>query len=279
MKTYLSFVPAAVIGLFAAVPAMAQDTAPPKPVTVSGNVAIVSDYRLRGVSQSDEGFAIQGGITVAHESGFYVGTWGSNLAGWGAFGGSNMELDLIGGFKKTMSGGATVDVGLTTYLYPSGLSKTTVFEPFAKLSGAVGPASALLGVAYAPKQEALGNWSTTLGGKPGAKDDNLYIWSDVSGAIPQTPVTLKAHLGYSSGNPGLGPNGTSMAPSGKYWDWLAGADIAIPSTPLTLGIAYVDTDITKAEEARLNTAGVFANYRNGKSIASGKVVFSLTAAF
>ncbi|WP_288485175.1 TorF family putative porin, partial [uncultured Novosphingobium sp.] len=77
--------------LASAAPALAQD-AEVKPITVSGSVGIVSDYRFRGVSQSDKNLAVQGGITIAHESGFYIGTWGSNLAGWGTFGGANMEL-------------------------------------------------------------------------------------------------------------------------------------------------------------------------------------------
>lgn len=274
---YAFLLTAALLGVVA-LPAAAQETDPPKAVTVSGSVAVTSDYRLRGVSQSDEGFAIQGGITVSHESGLYAGIWGSNLAGWGAFGGSNMELDLIAGFKKSFDA-AAIDVGVTTYVYPSGLSKTTVVEPFAKLSGTVGPATALVGVAYAPKQEALGNWAPLLGGAPGSKDDNLYLWGDLAAGLPGTPLTLKAHVGYSDGNPGLGPNGTSMAPSGKYVDWLLGADFVVPGTPLTLSAAYVDTNITRAEEARLNTAGVFANYRNGDSIADGKVVFTIAAAF
>lgn len=65
----------------------AGDTAPPSAITVSGSATIVSDYRFRGVSQSDKDLAVQAGITVTHESGLYVGAWGSNLAGWGTFGG------------------------------------------------------------------------------------------------------------------------------------------------------------------------------------------------
>ena len=85
-----------------ATPALAQDdTAPPKAVTVSGSVGLTSDYRFRGVSQSDEQLAVQGGVTISHESGIYGGFWGSNLAGWGTFGGANMELDLIAGFKRS----------------------------------------------------------------------------------------------------------------------------------------------------------------------------------
>ena len=49
-------------------------------ITINGAATLTSDYRFRGVSQSDEGMAVQGGITIGHESGFYVGAWGSNLA-------------------------------------------------------------------------------------------------------------------------------------------------------------------------------------------------------
>ncbi|MGG9016188.1 TorF family putative porin, partial [Escherichia coli] len=63
---------AAALALIAS-PAVAQDTggetAPPPPFKASGSVALVSDYRFRGVSQSDKQFALQGGITVTHEIG------------------------------------------------------------------------------------------------------------------------------------------------------------------------------------------------------------------
>ena len=126
--------------MLSATPALAQDE-PEKPITISGSAALVSDYRYRGVSQSDEEMAIQGGFTVAHESGFYIGTWASNLAGWGTFGGANMELDLIGGFKVPVADGVTLDVGVTWYMYPGGESKTDFAEPYVKLSGTAGPLS------------------------------------------------------------------------------------------------------------------------------------------
>ncbi|MEN8675919.1 MAG: TorF family putative porin, partial [Alteriqipengyuania sp.] len=58
-------------------PALAQDEYEEEAdaIEISGNVSLVSDYRFRGVSFSDEDIAIQGGIDLAHESGFYVGTW------------------------------------------------------------------------------------------------------------------------------------------------------------------------------------------------------------
>ncbi|MBD3762291.1 TorF family putative porin [Sphingomonadaceae bacterium G21617-S1] len=277
-----SNITAAVLALCAATPALAQEEE--KLVTVSGSVGLVSDYRFRGVSQTDKEMGIQGGITLSHASGFYAGTWGSNLAGWGTFGGSNTELDLFGGYKMDLGGGMAIDAGLTWYMYPGGANKTDFAELYAKLSATVGPVNLLGGVAYAPKQEALGRWyfsgasaSTGIFDAPGDKEDNLYLWADISSTLPDTPITLKGHVGYSNGNSGLGPNGTSVAPTGKYVDWLVGADFAVPSTPLTVGIAYVDTNITKAESAYLLPN--FSSTKNGSSIASGKVVFSVTAAF
>lgn len=263
-------------------PALAEETAPPPDVTISGSVALVSDYRFRGVSQSDKGFAVQGGLTVSHSSGAYVGFWSSNLAGWGTFGGPNLELDLIGGYKVPVGKGATLDVGLTWYTYPGGASKTAFAEPYVKLSGTVGPASLTAGVAYAPKQQALGKWYNTGASaqtgtpdNPGAKEDNLYLWTDASAGIPSMPITLKGHIGYSKGNSGLGPNGTSVAPTGEYFDWLIGADIAI--SKLTLGVAWVDTDISKKDSLYLYPN--FSRAKDGSSIAGSKVVVSISAAF
>lgn len=263
----------ACLGLSVAAPASAQEEAPAE-ITVSGSAALVSDYRFRGVSQSDKGMAVQAGLTATHASGFYVGTWASNLAGWGTFGGPNLELDLYGGYATEIASGVTLDVGLTWYMYPGGASNTDFAEPYVKLSGTVGPAKVLAGVAYAPKQQALGNYSS-LPSSAGQKEDNLYVWTDASAGIPGTPVTLKAHLGYSEGNPGLGPNGTSVAPTGEYLDWSLGADLALG--PVTLGVSYVDTDITMTEAAYLQPN--FSSTKNGSSIAGSTVLFSLTAGF
>jgi uncharacterized protein (TIGR02001 family) len=244
-------------------------------IKVSGAATIASDYRFRGVSQSDEGIAVQAGITVSHESGLYVGAWGSNLAGWGTFGGSNTELDLLAGFKLPIGEG-TLDAGLVWYMYPSGADVTDFAELYAKVTGSVGPVSLTAGVAYAPQQEALGNAFPVVGpADPGDKEDNLYLSGDAVFGIAETPVSLKAHIGYSDGNPGLGPNGTSVAPTGTYFDWLLGVDV-VPISGLTLSLAYVDTDISEADAdlIRPNFATV-----DGDSISDATVVFSVTASF
>lgn len=273
-------------------PAMAQDVSGAAPAgeasekepefTVSGSVALVSDYRFRGVSQSDNDGAIQGGLTLGHKSGLYAGFWGSNLAGWGTFGGPNLELDLFFGWKFPV-GPTTFDVGVTTYTYPGGADITTFAELYWKVSGTVGPVSLLGGIAWAPTQQALGNWYNTgqayqdgLPDDPGASGDNLYLWGDIAGGIPGIPLTLKAHFGYSNGNPGLGPNGTSVAPTGSYWDWLVGADFV--AGPVTLGIAYVGTSISDTSVEFLALQPNFSD-ADGNPISNGTVVFSITGAF
>jgi uncharacterized protein (TIGR02001 family) len=272
---------AATAAILAATPAFAQD-APTAPFKVAGSVGIVSDYRFRGVSQSDKELAVQGGFSVTHESGLYVGTWGSNLSGWGTFGGANMELDLYAGYKLPVGGGA-LDVGATWYMYPGGFDNTDFVEPYVKLSGTAGPVNLLAGVAYAPKQQALGSYfangaqaATGIYSNEGDKNDNLYLWGDISSGIPTTPLTLKGHIGYSNGNKGLGPFATSVAPTGEYVDWMLGADFVLG--PVTLGVAYTDTDITKSESAYLQPS--FSKGQDGTgTIAGSAVVFSVTAAF
>ncbi len=261
----------------------ADVSTPPPTFTVSGSATIASDYRFRGVSQSDQAMAVQGGITIAHESGLYVGTWASNLAGWGTFGGANMELDLIGGYRAKLADGAMLDVGLTWYMYPGGADKTDFAEPYVKLSGTAGRATLTADAAYAPSQEAIGKWYDTgtaaaagIYDNPRAKDDNLYLWGDGALAVAGTPITARAHIGHSRGQDGLGPNATAVAPTGAYWDWSLGADATYRN--LTLNVSYIDTDIS--DRAARDLRPSFSKGQDGSgNIAGSTIVASLTAAF
>jgi uncharacterized protein (TIGR02001 family) len=79
----------------------------------SANVAMTTDYVWRGVSQTMEDPAIQGGFDYSHESGIYLGTWGSNVD----FGGpAHMEMDFYGGWAGEF-GDLGVDVGVIAYRY------------------------------------------------------------------------------------------------------------------------------------------------------------------
>ena len=276
-STRLRLAGAAVAALVAFLPVAAQAEDDAGPFKLSGSVGLVSDYRFRGVSQTDKHMAVQGGMTLSHESGLYVSVWGSNLAGWGTFGGANMELDLVGGFTIPLGDVVTLDAGLLWYMYPGGADNSDFAEPYIKVSGALGPVSLLGGIAYAPKQYALANVSNHPDSH-GQNQDNLYVWGDGSYAIEGLPLPLKAkaHLGYSHGNPGLGPNGTSVTPTGSYWDWSLGGETSWRN--LTFGVSWVDTSISWDDSLYLQPNFSKGNDGTG-SIAGSTVLFSLTAAF
>lgn len=226
-----------------ATPAFAQDeTDAPEAITISGSATVVSDYRFRGFSQSNEEAAIQGGITLTHESGLYVGTWGSSI-GFN----NGTEIDVFAGFAKEISSGLTADIGATLYLYP-GASNTSVIEPYFSLTGTVGPATIKGGIAWAPGgQDALGD------------DSGVYIYSDLGIAIPSTPLKLKGHVGYAKSDSFLG------GLDGDVFDYSIGVDINWKA--LTLGVAYVNTDAPR-----------LGGYKEAVG-ADGAVLFTLGASF
>jgi uncharacterized protein (TIGR02001 family) len=47
--------------------------------TLTFNAGVVTDYRYRGITQSRNEAAVQGGVDYAHKSGFYVGAWASTI--------------------------------------------------------------------------------------------------------------------------------------------------------------------------------------------------------
>lgn len=79
---------------------------------VEANVTLASDYIWRGVSQTMNEPAIQGGFDWAHDSGFYLGTWGSNVDYGGP---EHLELDYYGGWGTETEGGIAFDVGYIYY--------------------------------------------------------------------------------------------------------------------------------------------------------------------
>ena len=219
---------------FAGAPAAAADLG--NGVTVSGGATLVSDYRFRGVSQTDKRPALQGSFTLAHESGPYAGVWGSSVDDYVAKG-ADQEIDFILGYRTTF-GGTTVDAGVTYYYYPgSGGENTDFAEPFVSVAQTFGPVTAKALVAYAPSQSAL-----TVGA---GDEDNLYLAGDLSAAVPTTGVTLNAHVGHS-----FGPSYLTIGD--EYTDWSLGATYAVSA--LTFGLSYVDTDAAAITPSGRNAA-------------------------
>ena len=127
--------------VFAAAPAFAQE------VAISGNVALTTDYAFRGISQTDQSPAIQGGLDLTSGS-FYAGAWASNI-NFGT-GGANLELDVYGGYKFT-AGPVNFDVGIIGYLYPGAAddgAELDYWEGYVKPSIAVSDQVTLGGAIY-----------------------------------------------------------------------------------------------------------------------------------
>ena len=95
--------------------------APASPHTISYNVGFFSEYIFRGISQTAGKPALQGGADYGHESGFYAGTWASNvswLQDFNAYTRSSLEWDFYGGYKWAFANDFGLDVGTIYYWYP-----------------------------------------------------------------------------------------------------------------------------------------------------------------
>jgi uncharacterized protein (TIGR02001 family) len=212
--------------LFAA-PAVAKDGGV-VPLSVSGNVTLVTDYRFRGVSLSGGDPAIQGGVTVSHDSGVYAGTWASSIDDGGTDIFGDAEVDLYAGWSGGIAEGIGLDIGVLYYAYPGNAHGVDAefFEPYATVSGQLGPVQAKLGVNYAWDQKALAG-------------DSLYVHTELSSGIPTTPVTVSAHLGYTDGS--LAPTLLAGTNDETALDWSVGASATVLGR-LTFGVSYVGVE-------------------------------------
>ena len=231
--------------LLAAAPASAQDqpegagqdvetTADGSGFDISGDVTLMSDYRFRGVSRSDEDPAVQAAATLSHGSGLYAGARGTSLKGLDsfrlrdpAFGDlGDAEIDLYAGYRTDLGGGFDVDAGALYYVFAGGERATDYVEPYASLSWLIGPLYATAGVKYAPSQRAIGN------------EDMLYLFAQADVSIPFRPWRFSALIGRQE-----------WGSFGSYWTWSLGIEhrLRLGGLPdARIGLRYVDTDLPSA---------------------------------
>lgn len=110
---------------------------------ISGNVSLLSDYVYRGISQTSENPAIQGGFDVAAENGLYVGVWASNVD----FDGS-IEIDIYAGYGGAISEEVGFDVGVLRYEYPDDAQDGAPESSFNEIYASLGFKGFTLGLAY-----------------------------------------------------------------------------------------------------------------------------------
>ena len=84
----------------------------------SANIGAVTDYRFRGISQTNKKPALQGGLDYGFSNGLYVGTWASTVTKDLYPNGSGLEVDFYGGWKKELAKDFTLDLGVLYYWYP-----------------------------------------------------------------------------------------------------------------------------------------------------------------
>src|SRR5688572_14521948 len=214
--------------LVLALPAGAQDS----PVTFTGSIAAVSDYTFRGISQTLEDPAIQGGITGAAGP-VYLGFWGSNVDFGEAFAntdeeraGATAEVDLFGGVKFNLGTIAALDLGAIYYAYPGADddSNYNFFEVGLGLSRPISTVTTGLKVGYSP------DFFLSSG-------NSLYLGATLG--VPVGPLSLAASVGKQS----IDENDVFGTPD--YIDYSVGATFS--TMGIGLGAALVGTDIDDSE--------------------------------
>jgi uncharacterized protein (TIGR02001 family) len=110
-----------------AAPTVWAQAAPAAPESsLTPKVSLFSEYEYRGVAQTAEKPALQFNLDYAHPSGFYLGTFVSNIkwlkeaAKAGGFStDAQIEWDIFGGYKFEAAKDVTIDIGYLRYEYPS----------------------------------------------------------------------------------------------------------------------------------------------------------------
>jgi uncharacterized protein (TIGR02001 family) len=236
-------------------PVLAQDS----PHTLTANVGLFSEYIFRGVTQTAEEPAVQGGFDYGHSSGFYVGTWASNvswLEDFGTYNNSSLEWDFYGGFKRNFgSSDFYFDVGTIYYYYPgSRLSSVRGSAPPVPTYSAdtwelyAGFGWKWLGLKYSYSLQDY------FGARPtGQKTDGTwYLDFFANYPIGETGFTVIAHYGILD----VKHDGDrDSATKASYDDWKIGVSYTVPSgffKNLEAGLYYTDTNVKNSSVTGTN---------------------------
>ena len=195
----------------------------------SANVALTTDYVWRGVSQTDEGAAVQGGIDFEHPIGIYAGIWGSNIDFPDVNGDdAHLEIDYYGGYKHSFSNGLGADVGLIYYSYPKS-NGLNWLEGYLKGSYSKDGFDAGLGFNYSSNVFDSSETGYYIDGSVG------YTFDKTFGDYLSSPA-VSAGVGYYKFDKKVFGSGTDDS----YWNWNAGASIDVVG--FTVDARYYDTD-------------------------------------
>jgi uncharacterized protein (TIGR02001 family) len=206
------------------------------PHTLTANVTLATEYRYRGLMQTNRRPAIQGGFDYAHSSGFYAGNWNSSIS-W--LGDSNddvsapIEMDFYAGFKNTFGGDWSYDVGVLQYYYPGDYPAGYTRPYTTEIYAGIGYGPVFFKYSYAPTNlfgfaDSKNSWYADL-----AANVPLNVWG----------LTLNAHVGYQK---------VQNFSDASYTDWKLGLTKDL-GNGFALAVAYIDTNADRS--VYTNTSG------------------------
>lgn len=215
-----------VFGAFSA-PSFADESV--LPGTFTGNVAVTSEYSFRGIAQSDEHPALQAGIDWTHDSGLYLGTWGSNVD-FNDGDEASLEMDVYGGLTGHFTEKTGWDLGFIYYAYPGADDSLNYdfLEAKAALTHDFGPLAATASVNYSPDYFA-------------SSGDAFYYSLNATAPLPHD-FSLLGHVAYQT----IDDEAAFGVPD--YMDWSAG--IAYTLDKFNFSLNYLDTDLNEPTECR-----------------------------
>ena len=244
---------------FAQAPAPAAAPAEPaSPHTFTGKLALYSEYEYRGLAQTSEKPALQATFDYAHSSGFYIGTFITNIK-WledtgkvlGTPIDGKIEWDIYGGYKWGFAEGWTLDVGYLRYEYPG---SNGVNGAFVKPN----TDEVYIGATWGPATLKYSYSINDTFGIPNSKGSD-YIELAVNYPLPMLEkLTINGIVGYQKYK-NNGALSYTVYKIGATWDFGGG---------FTAGGYYKDTD----GDSALYTV-------NGKDWARGRAVGFIAYSF
>ena len=254
-----SLITTAVLGALAAPSfVFAADAAPASDFTASYNVGLFSQYIFRGLTQTNNKPALQGGFDVSHKSDLYTGGWASNVSwlrdnasiGTALYNsGGSLEIDLYGGFKTELGKtGLGIDLGALQYYYPGAHVNTNPKANTTELYGALS-----YGWLQAKLSGVVSNDAWGFGkkyGNPGYTgngDERGAYYAELNANIPlaDTGITALLHIGRQEFKDARYQAG---GPDASYTDWKVGLTKGFDGG-VNVGAFYTDTNISKANAA------------------------------
>jgi uncharacterized protein (TIGR02001 family) len=213
--------------------AAAPAAAPASPHTVSYNLGLFSQYVWRGMTQTDESLALQGGVDYAHSSGFYAGAWASNVTwakDYGYMDSNSLELDLYGGYASTFGdSGVGYNIGLLQYVYPGTSASGAVDADATEVYGALSYKWANAKLSYTVSDEAWGFDDA---------EGTMYLEANADIPVGESGFTVNLHVGAFMFD---GDVGGADNDEYDYTDWKIGVTKAWDNG-VKLGGYYTDNN-------------------------------------